>query len=78
MDNRKVTCPAGRDTLPGTKDLVRDTCDEPSVPCWHLLSGQLKKIADSAFLEDAEALVVNGRYLREKFRVTGFLPAKAG
>lgn len=43
-----------------------------------LLSGQLKKIADSAFQEDAEALVVNGLYLREKFHTTGFLPAKVG
>ncbi len=40
-----------------------------------LLHSQLKKIADSAYREDAEALVVNGRYLKEKFHSTGFLPA---
>lgn len=41
-----------------------------------LLQGQLAKISDSAFREDAEALVVNGRYLREKFHSTEFLPAR--
>jgi hypothetical protein len=40
-----------------------------------LLREQLGKIADSAFREDAEALVVNGKYLKEKFHSTEFLRA---
>lgn len=39
-----------------------------------LLHDQLAKIADSAFREDAEALVVNGKYLQEKFHSTAFVP----
>jgi len=42
-----------------------------------LLHGQLTKIADSAYRDDAEALVVNGKYLKEKFHPTVFLPAGA-
>jgi type I site-specific restriction endonuclease len=38
-----------------------------------LLQVQLARIADSAFREDAEALIVNGRYLKEKFHTTDFL-----
>jgi hypothetical protein len=38
-----------------------------------LLQVQLARIADSAFREDAEALIVNGRYLKEKFHSTDFL-----
>jgi ferritin-like metal-binding protein YciE len=40
-----------------------------------LLQGQLAKIADAAFRDDAEGLVVNGKYLKEKFHSTEFLPA---
>jgi hypothetical protein len=40
-----------------------------------LLHGHLARIADSAFREDAEALVVNGKYLKEKFHSTEFLRA---
>ena len=39
-----------------------------------LLRDQLAKIADSAYREDAEALVVNGKYLKEKFHSTAFVP----
>jgi hypothetical protein len=38
-----------------------------------VLQVQLSRIADSAFREDAEALILNGRYLREKFHSTAFL-----
>jgi hypothetical protein len=38
-----------------------------------VLQIQLSRIADSAFREDAEALIVNGRYLKEKFHSTEFL-----
>ena len=41
-----------------------------------LLEDQLTRIAHSAFREDAEALRLNGQYLREKFRSTPFLPAR--
>lgn len=40
-----------------------------------LLQSQLGKIADSAFREDAESLVVNGKYLQEKFHSTSFVAA---
>lgn len=40
-----------------------------------LLQSQLARIADSAFREDAEALVVNGKYLKDKFHSTEFLRA---
>ena len=41
-----------------------------------LLQSQLARIADSAFREDAEALVMNGKYLKEKFHSTEFVPGR--
>ena len=38
-----------------------------------LLKGQLDKIAEAAFKDDAEALLSNGQYLKEKFHAPSYL-----
>ncbi len=38
-----------------------------------LLSGQLRKIAEGVYQDDADALVVNGKFLQEKFRPVTFV-----
>lgn len=38
-----------------------------------LLHGQLEKISHAAFADDAQALVVNGQYLKEKFHAPSYL-----
>jgi hypothetical protein len=38
-----------------------------------LLKNQLNKIAEAAFKDDADALLINGRYLKEKFHVPSYL-----
>lgn len=38
-----------------------------------LLRDQLQKIADAAFADDADALVSNGQYLKEKFHAPLYL-----
>lgn len=39
----------------------------------HLLKGQLDKIAEAAYKDDAEALLSNGQYLKEKFHAPIYL-----
>jgi hypothetical protein len=40
----------------------------------HLLKTQLDKIAEAAFKDDAQALLTNGQYLKEKFQPPSYLP----
>jgi len=49
------------------------TCKQLLIDQLDLLSGQLSKIAESVYKEDADALVVNGRFLQEKFHAVSFI-----
>jgi hypothetical protein len=49
------------------------TCKQLLLEQLALLDGQLRKIAESVYREDAEAVVVNGKFLQEKFHSMTFL-----
>lgn len=49
------------------------TCKQLLIAQLDLLNGQLAKIADSVYRDDADALVVNGKFLREKFHSVSFI-----
>ena len=49
------------------------TCKQLLLEQLDLLSGQLVKIAESVYKDDADALVVNGRFLQEKFHPVTFI-----
>jgi len=49
------------------------TCKQLLLEQLELLDVQLQKIAESVFLDDAEALVVNGKFLQEKFHSMSFV-----
>ena len=49
------------------------TCRQLLVEQLDLLNGQLTKIADNVYRDDADALVVNGKFLREKFHSLSFI-----
>ncbi len=49
------------------------TCKQLLIEQLALLSGQLGKIAESVYRDDADALVVNGKFLQEKFRPVTFV-----
>ena len=49
------------------------TCKQLLIEQLDLLNGQLAKIADNVYRDDADALVVNGQFLREKFHSLSFI-----
>lgn len=49
------------------------TCKQLLLDQLTLLDGQLKQIADNVFKEDAQALLVNGKFLEEKFHQLKFV-----
>lgn len=49
------------------------TCKQLLLEQLALLDAQLRKMADSVFRDDAEALVVNGKFLQEKFHSMSFV-----
>ena len=49
------------------------TCKQLLIEQLDLLSAQLSKIAASIYQEDAAALVVNGKFLQEKFHAVSFI-----
>lgn len=49
------------------------TCKQLLIEQLALLSTQLGNIADSVYRDDADALVVNGKFLQEKFRPVTFV-----
>ncbi len=49
------------------------TCKQLLLDQLDLLSEQLSKIADNVYKDDAEALVVNGKFLKEKFHAVSFI-----
>lgn len=49
------------------------TCKQLLLEQLDLLNGQLTKIADNVYRDDADALVVNGAFLREKFHSISFV-----
>ncbi len=49
------------------------TCKQLLIDQLNLLNVQLSKIAESVYKEDAEALVVNGKFLEEKFHSLSFV-----
>jgi hypothetical protein len=49
------------------------TCKQLLLDQLDLLSNQLTKIAENVYKDDAEALVVNGRFLKEKFHAVSFV-----
>lgn len=49
------------------------TCKQLLIEQLDLLSGQLLKIAESVYKDDADALVVNGKFLQEKFHPVTFI-----
>lgn len=49
------------------------TCKQLLLEQLALLDAQLRKMADSVYKEDAEALVVNGKFLQEKFHSMSFV-----
>lgn len=49
------------------------TCKQLLLEQLDLLNGQLAKIADNVYRDDADALVVNGKFLREKFHSISFV-----
>lgn len=49
------------------------TCKQLLLDQLQLLNAQLQKIAENVYQDDAEALIVNGRFLEEKFRPVSFI-----
>lgn len=49
------------------------TCKQLLLEQLALLDGQLRRIAESVYQDDAEALVVNGKFLKEKFHSLSFV-----
>ena len=49
------------------------TCKELLVEQLDLLNSQLSKIAENVYKDDADALVVNGKFLQEKFHSLSFV-----
>lgn len=49
------------------------TCKQLLLEQLDLLNGQLTKIADNVYRDDADALVVNGAFLRDKFHSINFV-----
>lgn len=49
------------------------TCKQLLLEQLDLLNQQLSKIAESIYQEDAEALVINGQFLQEKFHAVSFV-----
>ena len=49
------------------------TCKQLLLEQLDLLDAQLRKIAESVYKDDAEALVVNGKFLKEKFHSMSFI-----
>ncbi|MDD2775291.1 MAG: hypothetical protein PHU06_04980 [Gallionella sp.] len=49
------------------------TCKQLLIEQLDLLNQQLSKIAESIYQEDAEALVINGKFLQEKFHAVSFV-----
>ncbi|MQA37767.1 hypothetical protein [Rugamonas aquatica] len=49
------------------------TCKELLVEQLDLLNSQLAKIAENVYKDDADALVVNGKFLQEKFHSLSFV-----
>jgi len=49
------------------------TCKQLLIEQLDLLSDQLSKIAENVYRNDADALVVNGRFLQEKFHAVSFV-----
>lgn len=49
------------------------TCKQLLLEQLALLDAQLRKIAESVYKEDADAVVVNGKFLQEKFHSMNFL-----
>ncbi|MDD4928100.1 MAG: hypothetical protein PHP85_02345 [Gallionella sp.] len=49
------------------------TCKQLLIEQLDLLSGQLSKIAENIYKNDAEALVINGKFLQEKFHSVSFI-----
>lgn len=49
------------------------TCKQLLLEQLALLDAQLRKMADSVYREDAEALVINGKFLQEKFHSMSFV-----
>jgi hypothetical protein len=49
------------------------TCKQLLLDQLDLLSSQLTKIAENIYKDDADALVVNGRFLQEKFHAVSFV-----
>lgn len=49
------------------------TCKQLLLEQLELLDVQLRKIAESVYKQDAEALVVNGKFLKEKFHSMSFV-----
>lgn len=49
------------------------TCKELLLEQLDLLSSQLSKIAENVYKDDADALLVNGNFLREKFHSLSFV-----
>ena len=48
------------------------TCKQLLLDQLDLLGNQLSKIAENVYKDDADALIVNGRFLREKFHAVSF------
>ena len=49
------------------------TCKQLFLEQLDFLSEQLSKIAENVYKDDAEALVVNGKFLQEKFHTVAFV-----
>lgn len=49
------------------------TCKQLLLEQLDLLDAQLRKIAENVYKDDAEALVVNGKFLKEKFHSMSFI-----
>ncbi len=49
------------------------TCKQLLLEQLDLLVGQLSKIAENVYKDDADALVVNGKFLQEKFHAVSFV-----
>ena len=49
------------------------TCKQLLLEQLDLLSGQLSAIAQNVYKDDADALVVNGKFLQEKFHSVSFV-----